>query len=136
MAGHLFSCFYCFCHWVVFAGIAIYRPVVVISGNTLVDLVVTVFFTVVLAVVCSGIMLQVIRIAIAKASEELDLKINLRINLYACRTHRQEICYRPLARGIRVRFTMLSLNSHPSLSNIVSEFLRSPGICILISFLF
>jgi len=74
MAGHLFSCFYCFSHWVVFAGIAIYRPAVVISGNTLVDLVVTAFFTVVLAVVCSGIILQVVRIAIAKASEEIDLK--------------------------------------------------------------
>lgn len=74
MAGHLFSCFYCFSHWVVFAGIAIYRPVVVISGNTLVDLVVTAFFTVVLAVVCSGIILQMVRIAIAKASEETDLK--------------------------------------------------------------
>lgn len=74
MAGHLFSCFYCFSHWVVFAGIAIYRPGVVNSGNTLLDLVVTAFFTVSLAALCSGVILQVIRIAIAKASEELDLK--------------------------------------------------------------
>lgn len=73
MAGHLFSCFYCFSHWVVFAGIVIYRPVVVTSGNTLVDLVVTAFFTVGLSALCSGVILQVIRIAIAKASEELDL---------------------------------------------------------------
>ncbi|ARU96155.1 hypothetical protein A7K99_11275 [Tatumella citrea] len=73
MAGHLFSCFYCFSHWVVFAGIVIYRPVVVTSGNTLVDSVVTAFFTVGLSALCSGVILQVIRIAIAKASEELDL---------------------------------------------------------------
>lgn len=73
MAGHLFSCFYCFSHWVVFAGIAIYRPVVVNSGYLLVDLVVTAFFTVGLATVCSGVILQMVRIAIAKASEEQEL---------------------------------------------------------------
>lgn len=31
MIGYLFKCFYCMSHWVVFAGVAIYKPVLISS---------------------------------------------------------------------------------------------------------
>ncbi|KGT96048.1 hypothetical protein NG99_00630 [Erwinia typographi] len=77
MIGYLFSCFYCFSHWVVFAGIAIYKPVLVHSGFWLVDLAVTAFFTIGLTAMFSGIILKVMRNAIAKAIEENDMKNKL-----------------------------------------------------------
>ncbi|MCP5705509.1 hypothetical protein NL302_28050, partial [Klebsiella pneumoniae] len=77
MAGYLFSCFYCFSHWVVFAGVAIYRPVLVHSGFLLIDLAVTAFFTIGLTAMFSGIILKVMRNAIAKAIEEKEMKDKL-----------------------------------------------------------
>ena len=77
MAGYLFSCFYCFSHWVVFAGVAIYRPVLVHSGFWLIDLAVTAFFTIGLTAMFSGIILKVMRNAIAKAIEEKEMKDKL-----------------------------------------------------------
>ncbi|MFG6484866.1 hypothetical protein ACEWUX_27925, partial [Klebsiella pneumoniae] len=77
MIGYLFSCFYCFSHWVVFAGVAIYRPVLVHSGFWLIDLAVTAFFTIGLTAMFSGIILKVMRNAIAKAIEEKEMKDKL-----------------------------------------------------------
>lgn len=77
MIGYLFRCFYCFSHWVVFAGVALYQPVLIHSGFRLVDLTVTAFFTVGLTAMFSGIILKVMRNAIAKAVEEKEMKDKL-----------------------------------------------------------
>ena len=77
MIGYLFRCFYCFSHWVVFAAIAIYRPVLISSGFWLIDLAVSAFFTVGLAAMFSGLIFKVMRNAIAKAVEEHDMKAKL-----------------------------------------------------------
>ncbi|MFM2476203.1 hypothetical protein [Celerinatantimonas sp. MCCC 1A17872] len=66
MFGYLFQCFYCFSHWVIFAGILIYRPVLIRSGSYIVDLIVSAFFTIGLSTITSGIMFKAMRTAIAK----------------------------------------------------------------------
>lgn len=77
MVGYLFRCFYCFSHWVVFIAIAIYQPILVESGLRLIDLAVTAFFTIGLATMFSGVILKVMRNAIAKALEENEMKNKL-----------------------------------------------------------
>lgn len=68
--GYLFSCFYCLSHWVVFLGIAIYRPVVVSSGYLVVDWIVAAFFTITLSTFVSGLMFKVFMAAMAKKKEQ------------------------------------------------------------------
>lgn len=75
--GHLISCFYCFSHWIVFIAILIYRPIIIHSGISAVDLVSTIFFTVYLATIFSGLIFKVMRTAIAKAVEENEVKAKL-----------------------------------------------------------
>ena len=43
MLGHLFQCFYCLSHWVVFAGMLIYRPYLLHSGMPVIDWIMTAF---------------------------------------------------------------------------------------------
>lgn len=77
MIGYLFKCFYCFSHWVVFAGIAIYRPVLVASGALWVDWIVSAFFTLTLSAFVSGLFFKVFQAAMAKAMLEKDMRIKL-----------------------------------------------------------
>lgn len=72
--GHLFHCFYCISHWVVIAGIATYRPVLVASGIPLIDWVVSAFFTIAMAALFSGMIFRVFLSAMAKKTSELELK--------------------------------------------------------------
>ncbi|EKE71619.1 hypothetical protein [Gallaecimonas xiamenensis] len=77
MIGYLFKCFYCFSHWVVFAGIAIYRPVLVESGALWVDWTVSAFFTLTLCAFVSGLFFKVFQAAMTKAMVEKDMRIKL-----------------------------------------------------------
>ena len=72
--GYLFQCFYCLSHWVVFLGIAIYRPVVVRSGYLAVDWIVSAFLTVTLTTFTSGLMFKVFLMAMSKKVEEKRVK--------------------------------------------------------------
>ncbi|WKV51712.1 DUF1360 domain-containing protein [Dickeya fangzhongdai] len=74
MTGYLFHCFYCMSHWVVFAGVLIYRPVIISSGNIVVDLVVTSFFTVTLTTFINGFMFRSFINAMEKMMKERELK--------------------------------------------------------------
>lgn len=74
MIGYLFTCFYCMSHWVVAAGILIYRPVLISSGNLVVDLVVSAFFTITLAAFISGFIFKVFLTAIAMKIKEKEIK--------------------------------------------------------------
>ncbi|WP_432699380.1 DUF1360 domain-containing protein [Kluyvera cryocrescens] len=64
LMGHLFQCFYCLSHWVVFAGMAVYRPALLNSGFALIDWVMTAFITITLATLISGLMFKVFQAAI------------------------------------------------------------------------
>jgi len=55
LMGELARCFFCLSHWVVFAGIAIYRPRP-LHGVLAVDLVIAAFVGVAVATVVSGLM--------------------------------------------------------------------------------
>ncbi|MFW7222106.1 DUF1360 domain-containing protein [Citrobacter sp. BNK-42] len=74
MTGYLFHCFYCMSHWVVFAGVLIYRPVIISSGFIVVDLLVTAFFTVTVTTFINGFMFRSFINAMAKMMKERDLK--------------------------------------------------------------
>lgn len=71
MIGHLFKCFYCMSHWAVIAGIIIYRPVLISSGNMIVDLIVSTFVTITLAAIICGIMFLVFLSAMQKGAKEI-----------------------------------------------------------------
>lgn len=64
LVGHLFQCFYCLSHWVVFGGMAVYRPALLNSGFVLVDWVMTAFITITFATLISGLMFKVFQAAI------------------------------------------------------------------------
>lgn len=74
MMGYLFHCFYCMSHWVVFAGILIYRPVLINSGFIVVDLIITTFFTITITTFINGFMFRSFINAMAKMMKERDLK--------------------------------------------------------------
>lgn len=74
MIGHLFHCFYCISHWVVIAGIAIYRPTLISSGVPLIDWIVSTFFTITLAALVSGLIFRVFLSAMGKMMKERELK--------------------------------------------------------------
>jgi len=74
MIGYLFQCFYYINHWVIGLGIFIYQPTIITSGNLLVDLVVSAFFTLTLSVLVSGLMFSAFLTAIAKRTREAEIK--------------------------------------------------------------
>lgn len=74
MIGYLFHCFYCMSHWIVFAGVLIYKPVLISSGYIIIDLIVTAFFTVTLTTFVNGFMFRSFISAMAKMMREQDLK--------------------------------------------------------------
>lgn len=73
MVGYLFQCFYCIKHWIVFLGIAVYRPVLVHSEYLFVDLVVSAFFTITISTLISGLMFKVFLLAMNKKTKELEI---------------------------------------------------------------
>lgn len=74
MIGHLFHCFYCISHWVVIAGVAVYRPVIISSGAPLIDWTVSAFFTITLTALFSGLIFKVFLAAMGKVAKEQELK--------------------------------------------------------------
>ena len=74
MTGYLFHCFYCMSHWVVLAGVIIYRPVIIRSGNIFIDLVISTFFTITLTTFTNGLMFRSFINAMAKKMKEKELK--------------------------------------------------------------
>lgn len=74
MIGYLFTCFYCMSHWVVFAGILIYQPILVDSGYLAVDLIVSSFFTITISAFISGFIFKVFLTAIAMKLKEKEIK--------------------------------------------------------------
>lgn len=77
MIGHLFHCFYCISHWVVIAGVAVYRPVIISSGMPLIDWTVSAFFTITLTALFSGLIFTVFLAAMSKMMKERALKAML-----------------------------------------------------------
>ena len=69
MTGHLFQCFFCISHWVVFLGIAIFRPTITSSG-----LIVAAFFSLTLSTLVSGLMFKVLLTGMAKKVRDKELK--------------------------------------------------------------
>ena len=65
LMGHLFHCFYCLSHWVVFGGMAVYRPALLNSGFALIDWVMTAFITITLTTLINGLMFKVFQAAVS-----------------------------------------------------------------------
>ncbi|MFL9711174.1 hypothetical protein ACW4YW_09145 [Methylobacillus pratensis] len=74
MTGYLFSCFYCMSHWVIFAGISIYRPVLINSDYLIIDLLVSAFFTIAISAFISGFIFKVFLTAMAMKIKEKEIK--------------------------------------------------------------
>ncbi|TQV74167.1 hypothetical protein FKG94_16290 [Exilibacterium tricleocarpae] len=73
LIGHLFQCFYCLSHWVVFVGIFVYQPTLVSSSFKFIDLVISAFFTIGLSTFFSGIVFKVFISALSKARLENEV---------------------------------------------------------------
>jgi hypothetical protein len=65
LMGHLFHCFYCLSHWVVFGGMAVYRPVLLNSGFALIDWVMTAFIVITITTLINGLMFKVFQAAVS-----------------------------------------------------------------------
>lgn len=74
MLGHLFTCFYCFSHWVVIGGVTLYRPVILDSGNALGNWLVSVFFSITLTAFVCGLMFKVFLAAMASHEKQQSIK--------------------------------------------------------------
>ena len=57
--GELFACFFCLSHWITFAAIAVFRPRPLRSGIYFADIVVSVFATIAIATITSGLIFAV-----------------------------------------------------------------------------
>ncbi|MBS0849948.1 DUF1360 domain-containing protein [Citrobacter sp. JGM124] len=64
MLGHLFQCFYCLSHWVVFAGMLVYRPSLLQSGMPVIDWIMTAFITLTFTTFVNGFIFKVFQMAI------------------------------------------------------------------------
>lgn len=62
-------------HWIVFAGVLIYQPVLISSGHLYIDLITSSFFTVTLTTFINGIMFRAFINAMAKMMKEKELKV-------------------------------------------------------------
>lgn len=74
MLGYLFRCFYCMNHWVIIGGVLLYRPILVRGGSIYVDLIVSIFFSITLSALVSGVVFKVFLTAMEKATREKELK--------------------------------------------------------------
>ncbi|WP_421853434.1 hypothetical protein [Marinomonas sp.] len=70
---HLFHCFYCLSHWIVFVLIALYQPILINGSHVLINLTVTAFVTIGLATLISGLVFNVFLKAMTKAKLEREL---------------------------------------------------------------
>lgn len=77
MLGHLFHCFYCMSHWVVFAGVLVYRPLLLQSGVVIIDGIMTAFITLTLATFINGLLFRVFQAAIKTHVMKHDAQIHL-----------------------------------------------------------
>lgn len=77
MIGHLFHCFYCISHWVVIASVAVYRPVIISSGVSIIDWTVSIFFTIALSALFCGMIFKVFLTAMNKKATEMQLRKSL-----------------------------------------------------------
>ena len=74
MIGYLFRCFYCISHWVVIAGTLVYSPVLISSGFSVIDWVVSTFFTITLTSFFCGLMFRVFLAGMQKKITEYESK--------------------------------------------------------------
>lgn len=74
MIGYLFSCFYCMSHWVIIAGVLVYQPILISSGHTFVDIVVSIFFIITISTFISGFIFKVFLTAISMKIKEKEMK--------------------------------------------------------------
>lgn len=65
MLGYLFQCFYCLSHWVVFAGMLVYRPYLLHSGMPVIDWIMTAFITLTLTTFVNGMIFKVFQMAVS-----------------------------------------------------------------------
>jgi hypothetical protein len=77
LLGHLFHCFYCMSHWVVFVGMVIYRPDLLHSGMAIVDWLMTAFVTLTLTTFINGLMFKVFQAAITTHVMKHEAQITL-----------------------------------------------------------
>lgn len=64
LLGHLFSCFYCMSHWMVAAGMLLYRPALLHSGIGLIDWLMTAFVVLTVTTFINGLLFKVFQAAI------------------------------------------------------------------------
>ncbi|CAI1766930.1 Uncharacterised protein [Serratia grimesii] len=64
LLGHLFKCFYCMSHWVVIAGMLIYRPTLMNSDIALIDWVMTAFIVLTITTFINGLLFKAFQAAI------------------------------------------------------------------------
>ncbi|QQK63820.1 DUF1360 domain-containing protein [Cobetia sp. cqz5-12] len=74
MISHLFQCFFCISHWVVFAGMVFYHPTLTNSGFVLVDWILAGFFTLTLSTLVSGLLFKVLLTGMAKKVRDKEVK--------------------------------------------------------------
>lgn len=64
LLGHLFKCFYCMSHWVVIAGMLVYRPALLHSGIGAVDWVMTAFIVLTVTTFINGLLFKAFQAAV------------------------------------------------------------------------
>nr|WP_319552200.1 DUF1360 domain-containing protein [uncultured Vibrio sp.] len=74
MISYLFKCFYCMKHWVAILGVAIYQPRIIISDYILADWTVSLFFTITLSSLVSGLIFKVFVNAMNKKLKEKEVQ--------------------------------------------------------------
>lgn len=77
LLGHLFHCFYCMSHWVVFFGMVVYHPDLLHSGLAIVDWLMTAFITLTLTTFINGLMFKVFQAAITTHVMKHEAQITL-----------------------------------------------------------
>jgi len=64
LLGHLFQCFYCMSHWVVIAGMLVYRPALLHSGIGPIDWVMTAFIVLTVTTFINGLLFKAFQAAV------------------------------------------------------------------------
>lgn len=64
LLGHLFQCFYCMSHWVVIAGMLVYRPALLHSDIGPIDWVMTAFIVLTVTTFINGLLFKVFQAAV------------------------------------------------------------------------
>lgn len=72
--GKLFSCFYCLSHWVAFLLVAIYRPQIIPGDYLILNLAVSAFFIVQLALYFTGLVFKAFGVILPVKAQMLEAK--------------------------------------------------------------